>query len=281
MASGTIHFTIEGEALTNLARTLWADELQMTKAIRLLVIGIHGVTEPIAMEVLTGAKKFIGSNNDLDLVDDGATHLKLGNLLAAEDVFHRIQAERDTLQRDIKLAAEVACHSVITVASPWGACCVPMSFTAPTFSGGRRLRRDVTWEDVKPYAVNQWSKYHGAQEDPNTVPDRYISHMLDLERLKRPPKPAVDLSGDNGWIAPNGDFFICGPCMHDALSEAMGFETVKDIEGTHIRVSVNPASDWRSSIQFAGRRKPTQAQRDKVWDWCQLHKEEFPKNIFD
>lgn len=68
--SGVLHFTITGEFLTAISRNLWA-EGACSKALRMLIHGLHGFTEENALAVLTGRKKLVGENT-LQLVKDNA-----------------------------------------------------------------------------------------------------------------------------------------------------------------------------------------------------------------
>lgn len=119
------------------------------------------------------------------------------------------------------------------------------------------------------------------------VLDKYVEDQLEMDRAKdEPPKPWNPMAGyrspnvmpDNGWIAPNGDFFTCGMLQHDALADRLGSST-KVLEKTHVRVSTNPMSGYRSPLQFEGRGL-TQNQKDKIWDWCEYHKVDVPSWVF-
>lgn len=112
-----------------------------------------------------------------------------------------------------------------------------------------------------------------------SILDQYIKDQTAMDKASnKPPEPAKDFSAENGWIAPNGDFFTCGMIQHDALADRMGAPT-KDLEKTHVRISINPMSDYRSPVQFVGRNL-TQKQKDAIWDWCEFHKKDVPPWVF-
>lgn len=70
----TIHFSIDGEYLTRLARNLVIEE-EWKKAVNILKEGICGVGYDIIFSVLNGNQKFIGIN-DLELVEDDDVEYK-------------------------------------------------------------------------------------------------------------------------------------------------------------------------------------------------------------
>lgn len=111
-----------------------------------------------------------------------------------------------------------------------------------------------------------------------TVVDKFIREQREMEENTGFPTPAADVSAENGWISPNGDFFTCGMIQHDALAIRMGSDT-KTVEQTHVRVSTNSMSGYRSPLQFVGR-KLTRRQKDKIWDWCEHHKVDVPPWVF-
>ena len=62
--SKQLHFTVEGEFLTQVSRQLWADERQPEKAINLLKESLRGVTMEQVLAILTGSKKLTGNSGD-------------------------------------------------------------------------------------------------------------------------------------------------------------------------------------------------------------------------
>ena len=67
--TGTMHFSVTGEFMTHMSRTLYWDDLEFDKGLHLLTAGLMGMTEKIAIDIIFGRKKLIGTN-DLDIVDD-------------------------------------------------------------------------------------------------------------------------------------------------------------------------------------------------------------------
>jgi len=62
--SNSVHFSISGERLTDLARDL-VREGQWRHALTTLVEGLHGMTHDLALAVLKGDRRLIGDDNDL------------------------------------------------------------------------------------------------------------------------------------------------------------------------------------------------------------------------
>jgi hypothetical protein len=308
-ATEKVFFKIHGEDLTRLARTLWADELQMDRAIRLLTTGLQGCNEPTAMSILTGVKKLVGCNR-LDLVDDDATQTELGNLLSAESVFVRIRGNKEETEWQLRIANEIHSGHTVDLPSPYGLCTVPFSMTENAGSifdpTKRKLKNKFTWKDIEPYRQDADERFIEDTEQleeisGNTVKqnfrgertgisilDQFIEGDKALTKMEEEGAiPDKQLLSENGWVAPNGDFFPCGPIMHDSLADILLGKTTdaadaigrRDgtsiIEQTHVRISKNVASAERSSIIFVGR-EMTQAQKDTIFDWCKKHREDYP-----
>lgn len=109
-------------------------------------------------------------------------------------------------------------------------------------------------------------------------------------------KPEVtDVSYDVGYILPDGRFFGCGYMQHRVLAERIykhlynAGQEVRNIEGTDIDaqqelekigvVTLFKSILMDSPVDTFCSKEITQKQRDTLWDWCQAHKREFPKNI--
>lgn len=67
----TVRFTVTGEAVTKIARNVWLSD-EPRKAVKILVEGLHGMTQEIALEILTGRQKLIGENEEVRVVRDTA-----------------------------------------------------------------------------------------------------------------------------------------------------------------------------------------------------------------
>jgi hypothetical protein len=307
--SGKVFFKIHGEDFTRLVRGLWADELQTVKAIRLLVLGLNRCTEPIAISILTGEKKLVGVNT-LDLVDDGATQTENGNLLSAVSVMARIENAKEWENFRRRVNEQLVAGQVKVMGSPWGLMEVPISVWKKMESGewnwndakslcrsygtyypdkdepGHQATREALVEKRKN-ATNPTKEINGniywREEDEENIVDRFLDNDRKMRKVSEEgAKPDKELVSENGWIAPNGDFFPCGEIQHDWLADVLHGEKdgVKVIEKTHVRISVNHLSrGMRSPFQFEGKQL-TQKQKDTIWDWCQKHDEKCPDWAF-
>ena len=276
-----ITFKVNGESITDLCRTLWADDLEPTKAIKILVEGYQGMSEAAAVEILTGKAKLVGVNENTTLVADNAATSKNGNPLSLIDVMSRLLAERERARFDETARREARIGHIRFTGSPWGGGFLPESVLNKLRNG------EIGWDEVRPYFEKRVEVLERSFErlsdiKPNQVVDaRLKNHLEQITKFsaKRKPEPDKHLRSENGWIAPNGNFYPCGPAQHEELAEILGQDS-KTIEKTHVRVSKNILSDWRSSISWAGRRL-TQRQKDTIWDWCEKHGEECPKWVFE
>jgi len=317
-----ICFRIDGEWLTDIARTLWADDDEPQKALNILntLVGPDGqeVSEEIALRILTGKGKLVGNSSDgIELKEDNTTVSKHGNLLSLQARMRHLNFKGQESSFEITARNQVASGTVRFMASPWGPVYVPRCAWEKIVSGA------WGWESLRPYIIDgsfpqdihdlnrrvadseeeleteeerlemdRMKAARTADEDAKdyvttlarvgftneSVVDRFCREQREMEENTGFPTPAKDVFSDNGWIAPNGDFFTCGMIQHDALAEKMGSDTAT-IERTHVRISTNMLSGYRSPLQFVGRRL-TQKQKDKIWDWCECHKVDVPPWVF-
>ena len=60
--SNVVHFSVDGEGLTELVRNTWASDLPK-KAFDILMGGLIGMPKELALEIIAGKKKLIGNSN--------------------------------------------------------------------------------------------------------------------------------------------------------------------------------------------------------------------------
>lgn len=65
----TVHFDVSGRFVTKTARDMWAGD-EEAHAIGVLVEGMNGMTEKIALDILEGRKILSGWNDKVELLDD-------------------------------------------------------------------------------------------------------------------------------------------------------------------------------------------------------------------
>ncbi len=75
VGSGVLHFSVDGDFLTETARDTWVSDLPK-KAVEILVVGLIGMPQDLAIEIITGKKKLVGNSNDgITVEDDNVTEV--------------------------------------------------------------------------------------------------------------------------------------------------------------------------------------------------------------
>jgi len=310
MSSGTAVFVIDGEWLTNLTRSMWADELNTEKAVGILVDGLHGMTDDIAVKILTGKSKLVGKNEDVHLEDDDATESEQGNTLALKSVMKRV-TDRDAKARwDARTHRELLECDVVPCASPVGLVFAPRAVfekygVREPIGVVKCGTLDLSlWEEIYPHCITRDAAWDYFVEEKDNVEWRYmicytesvpniigsrgsVNRLLgidaddaDEEEEEEPkPEPAEDFSERYGWITPEGRFYTCGYGGHLALVDRLGFSSGREIEKTHVKVG---SLYCESSIYFVGdTAKMPERQKTAIYDWCQHHKEKMPDWVFE
>ena len=96
-------FTITGDFLTNISRSLWADEQEPEKALDILRTAFPDMQESDVLCVVTGFKKLVGDSNEgILLVPDDAKVSSNGNSLTLNHMFEELRnsaaREKDYLE---------------------------------------------------------------------------------------------------------------------------------------------------------------------------------------
>jgi len=102
------------------------------------------------------------------------------------------------------------------------------------------------------------------------------------------PEPVLDLelTSRYGWISPDGRFYSCDHYEHMATADAIIHRVFSGI----VCCNSERLLELRGYLKIAGvghqfyfifEKKPTQAQRDIVFDWCNKHNVELPDHIFN
>lgn len=266
-----VHFTITGEFVTNMSRTLWADEEQPEKALNLLRAAFPGMKEADRLCIVTGSKKVTGdSNAGCELEDDNATESPAGNPLAT--AIDRMMASiRKKEEERMDLRALVT-GDTVNMGSPQGLIEVPRHRTE------RRgvMNRAVLKEGVELENII----YRGlSNEDGDFLGEpirRPTARELDEEaRSENPDEPlpvpldTIPKDATDGWLSPEGKFYQCGWREHISLAGDLGKTQVMLEQQGWIKLSANQI--------FEPYRPPvTQAQLTRVYDWCVANEKELP-----
>lgn len=275
-------FTVTGEFLTEISRQLWADERQPEKAIRLLLEGLHGIGMEQVFCILTGSKKLVGDSSDpdgIELVDDDAKVSVNGFPLDLPALIGQFRAREDKLEDEVQFFS----RQTELVPSPKGLVEVPRRKTKvyhKTTGPRRGLREDVDLEKIphrectprikKEHMLRPESQMKRKELGLEPGPEGYnalgvpYDMLKDQERPPSPPPPAErEISGDNGWLSPEGKFYRCAYSEHVSLASRLGFDELK-LE----RLGWLKIQDGRVVYPIdAGEHKPTQAQLDLLFDW--------------
>lgn len=204
------HFTISGEFITEQARSFWSQEDEPARAVALLKCLI-GISDSQVLDILEGRSRLTGNSNiGVSLVPD---EKKLPTL---QETLHRLKSERDSARSDKADLVQILNGDVVGVPSPKGLRMVPERQTQK-YRGRRILRKGLDWEGVEG-------------RNPSDVEPPYFQEVKrsepeeeEYEEAQRiPPKPSKSITGDTGWLSPEGDFFICRYGQHNETAWHMG-----------------------------------------------------------
>jgi hypothetical protein len=126
--------------------------------------------------------------------------------------------------------------------------------------------------------------------DPEAIASTVDAIMGNGKELDEPPERCTKLESKHGYILPNGDFYPCGFMKHAMLAARIlkhvldrNPEDIADEEKLAdnmgwIRIQTSTLMDV---THIAIPKRPTQKQQNTLWDWCQKHNEEYPKDEID
>jgi hypothetical protein len=238
----TVHFKIEGAFVMNIARNLWAEGEEI-KGLKLLVEGLHGMTEGLALEILTGKQKLVGWDSEIRMEPDNATKDNRGIPLPQSFVevirnkekrFEKEKEEHDSLADEVVRRVDAIEDACLESESP-----------------GKNLLVDM---------------------ESLMGPPR--PHIKD-------PKPTTEfIKWDCGWLSPSGDFYGCHYAEHISLSHTLedkiGFKrpAVGDID--RIGWIKLQCDDWMNPFRFLEEGGVvTQSQITTLFDWHTAKKKEL------
>src|SRR3990170_984321 len=103
---GVAHFHVDSEFIMNIARNLWAEGAS-SKAVKMLLEGFAGITEGIALDILTGKKRLSGWDSKVKLLPDSATKDDRG-LLLPKSLSEAFKSKEDAIVSAKKETQEIA-----------------------------------------------------------------------------------------------------------------------------------------------------------------------------
>ena len=134
-------------------------------------------------------------------------------------------------------------------------------------TGKDKKDKNIKTTDNVPRKSSGWSKY------TSTDVDVYLAHEKELETMPAPKPDRTFKSGD-GWITPDGKFYPCRYMEHIWAAHKIAGLEEKDAEKRGwIKLSDNIAMGKKV---YEGGKKPTQKQRDTLFDWCNAQKVDYP-----
>lgn len=310
MTAHVAHFVVTGEFLTETARRLWAEEDEPERALRILEClrdGKDGISEADCLAVLEGRMKLVGdSSRGIELKPDRVRGKK------ARDVIAKLKAERDEARDERADLQQLVIGDEATevLASPTGLRRVPARKTEQrTIKGSRRtvLKEDYefddvladpetpavrgrgtkplrVWQQVSPMPTGSRGRVKEAQPEEATAEgdeDREARERREeaeeRERARKALPVADRITGDTGWLSPDGKFYGCGYSQHARTAWALG-------------LTDNPQNHWASPAGWIRLTTNgpeqlffpddadafTPVQRDVIQAYCQELKIELP-----
>jgi len=250
-------FVIEGGYLTDLTRSLWADEDEPQKAIRILTSAFPDMSRGQILSVLQGDKKLIGdSKRGIALVDDGEEASPHGNPLSADSVVGKLQKKLKRSVESGRDMAQMLVGDTIRTGSRKGLVEYP-SWRRKAFQEGEIKLDDMLYREVDTggfFNEGAMGQYREDEEDDKPAP---------------PPKPERSISTDSGWLSPEGKFYRCGYMEHIGMARRLGFQESSLEKLGWVKLTTGHGF-------LAPDRDVTQSQIDMIWDYCQEHGEEMP-----
>jgi hypothetical protein len=239
-----VTFTVEGRFVTKQARDFWT-EGNFAKALEILTIGMHGIDEPLALQILTGKKKIIGTcgngKNTLDVIDDNATEQN-GIPLS---LLHQLEHGQRKVMESHQLSTEMPESSK---RQNWNIRdCVPNSFSDDEAfdkeATGYLAKTEATIERLK-VASDKLEAKTELMRDRSLVQEvldlqkimmisgKFVSNERALEAVKRqngslPRNEAIathEPSSPSGYLSNDGTYYPCSCMGHTDLEEDLGSE---------------------------------------------------------
>ena len=245
--SEPLHFTVTSEFVTRISRNLWA-EGACAKALRLLVKGLHGMTEGLALRIVTGHAKLIGENSTIRMVRDNTKRDDRG-LKLPQSMSAAFKLKERALTR-----AERETQSIARAAS----------------------RRFDNIEEAILQDAAKLSYKQSIEDRISSHWDRVGKALGVLPEHKEKPRPVKNFANtSNGWLSPDGEFYRCGYLGHISLAQDLG-SNEPDLEKKRWLKLQNDA--WLLSWRIeSGERKITQSQLDAVFQWSQEKGKPMPE----
>jgi hypothetical protein len=268
--SGSLCFTVTGEFITKISRTWWADEDRPEKALNILREAFPDMKEADRLCIVTGSKKLTGDSTvGCNLIDDDATVSECGNTLTLDRMIARFRLREDENADYMQLAT----GDTAKLASPHGLVEVPSRRTElRTNAWGRRepvLKDGVDLESIPYREIGVSSPATPATPATPTAP----AEPRPISRLKPKSLSSIPKDAEDGWLSPGGKFFTCGVMEHILLADDLGATQGELEKRGWLSLSAGKIHAPYRSLDGAA---ATQAQLNRIFDWCLARKEDMP-----
>lgn len=195
LSSGTVHFTVTGEFITQQARSFWAAEDEPEKALRLLKC-LYGITDAQIMDVLEGRSQLVGDSDEgVTLAPDNATEIHGLPLLSPVEQYTKLKRERDEAKDEAADTVQMAIGETVVLSSPTGLREVPFRKTKNNYrAGGPRhiLIEGYEWEGIE-----------GRKETDKVPMYRQVTTAADRARIAS--NRATEEAQDNDLMLQEGE----------------------------------------------------------------------------
>ncbi len=318
----TVHFSVQGEFITDTARRLWAEEGEQERALRILRC-MQSITEQQILDVLEGRSQLVGwsdSPEGIQLKSDKHKGVTL------EEQFKKLKEERDEARDDLDDVVQLSNGDTIMVPSHDGAREVPRRKARP-FMGSEKAgfledgyefddqpkdikskRSTRTGNPPKKQRIYRKMKDGGGisrpklkrfessmegiarMADPGDTNKGFLPAETEREREEREEKEREEkeeayrakvkaelviedrITGNTGWVSPEGKFYPCGYSQHARVAWALGFCDHPQMHGVKppgwIRMGMNGSLGQYIHEDHDSPDPPTKVQKDLVRAFC-------------
>lgn len=255
-----VSFIIEGEFLTNISRTLWADEKSPQKAIRLIKSAFPDMEEATVVSILTGKSKLAGNSSEgIFLEVDNSEVTENGNPLSLIAILEKMVEQQDELE-DYQ---EFALGQTEVVPSEKGLIEVPRKWTTFKDTDCKRYLNLPSGKNLKDIIHRK--------VDSKIRKEKFFSDNTNFLREqkgvaiaeRKPQKSYPSIVRDTGWLSPEGKFYPCAYGEHAEIAFHLGMPE-RQLEGLGWIKVQEKKFFW----DFFGHAKPTQAQINGIFDYC-------------
>lgn len=232
-------FTVHGEDLTRLARDIWNFENKPLAALNILR-SLDGITDAQCLDILGGKMKLTGdSSSGINIEPDNASGQK-----TLDTILGDFQKNVKQLEEYLLDATEMAIGDTVGVGSSQGLIQVPRNQTELR-QGRRTLKKESKWGD--------------ADEKPELIAHKEITSMY-------------------GWLSPSGKFYECRYGGHNQLALDLGHDEInlEDFGWVKCTSELDRMTPAFYGFYIDCKKKPTDAQKRLVTEYCAKNKIEVP-----